>query len=288
LTQTVYLNGQFLSEDDAKVSIRDGGWLHGAGLFETMRAENTRVFRFEWHLERLCGSAQKLLTPLDRDSLPSTSAIRELMHRNDLRTARVRLTVTAGSTHADPETDAPALTVCATASRLFPYPRDLYEKGAHVVICEFRTSPSEPVAGHKTTGYLPRLLGLREAQRADCLESLWFTTANRLAEGSISNVFIVRKGMLKTPPLDTPVLPGIVRKEVLDIAKTLDIEVQEVPIGIDELLDADEVFLTNTMMQVLPVVRVERQDIAEGRVGPIAKKLFEEYRNRVKKECGDE
>ena len=287
MTQTVYLNGQFLSEADAKVSIHDGGWLHGAGLFETMRAENARVFRFDRHLERLCNSARKLLTPLERDGLPSTSAIRELMHRNDLRSARVRLTVTAGSMHADPETDAPMLTVCATASRLFPYPRDLYEKGAHVMICEFRTSPSDPVAGHKTTGYLPRLLGLREAQRAECLEAVWFTTANRLAEGSISNVFVVRKGVLKTPPLDTPVLPGIVRKEVLDIARALNVEAQEAPITIDELLDADEVLLTNTMMQIMPVVRIERHDIAEGRVGPIAKKLLEEYRNRVKKECSD-
>ena len=82
-------------------------------------------------------------------------------------------------------------------------------------------------------------------------------------------------------------LPGIVRKEVLDIAKALEIDAQEVPVGIDELLDADEVLLTNTMMQVMPVVRIEKHDIAEGRVGPIAKKLFEEYRNRVKKECGD-
>jgi branched-subunit amino acid aminotransferase/4-amino-4-deoxychorismate lyase len=142
------------------------------------------------------------------------------------------------------------------------------------------------VAGHKTTGYLPRLLGLRAAQRVGCLEALWFTTANRLAEGSVSNVFIVKDGALKTPPLDTPVLPGIARAEVLNIAAERGIRSMEEPIGIDELLDADEVFLTNTMMQVIPVIRIERHDIAEGRVGPMASRLYEEYRVRVKEECG--
>jgi branched-chain amino acid aminotransferase len=288
LTQTVYLNGQFISEHDAKVSIRDGGWLHGAGLFETMRAENGRVFRLETHMQRLCRSASKLLTPIEPENLPSATAVRELLKRNDLGSARVRLTVTAGSMHTDLHADTPSLTVCVTAARLFPYPRELYDTGASVVICDYRTSPSDPLAGHKSTAYLPRLLGLRDAQRARCLEALWFTTANRLAEGSISNVFIVRDGTLKTPPLDTPVLPGIARSEVLDIAQTLGIDAHETPIGIDDLLDADEVLLTNTMMMVMPVVRVERHNIADGRVGPMAKKLVDEFRNRIRKECSDE
>ncbi len=288
MTQTVYLNGQFISEPDARVSIRDGGWLHGAGLFETMRAENGCIFRFESHIQRLCRSASRLLTPIEPDSLPSAMVIRELLKRNELRSARVRLTVTVGSMHTDPGVDIPELTTCVTAAKLFPYPPDLYEKGANVVICNYRTSPSDPLAGHKTIAYLPRLLGLREAQRAQGLEALWFTTANRLAEGSISNVFIVHDGVLKTPPLDTPVLPGVARKEVLDIARALGINAQETPIGIDDLLDADEALLTNAMMMVIPVVRVERHEIADGRVGSMTKRLFAEYRNRVRKECNDE
>jgi branched-chain amino acid aminotransferase len=288
LTNTVHLNGQFISETDAKVSVRDGGWLHGAGLFETMRAENGRVFRLDAHIERLRRSAAKLLTTIEPGMLPSAKVFSELLQRNELKTARVRLTVTAGSMQINPDADAPQLTVCATAAKLFPYPLDLYEKGAHVVICNFRTSPSDPVAGHKTTGYLPRLLGLREAQRVHCAEALWFTTANRLAEGSISNVFVVRKDVLKTPPLDTPVLPGITRDEVLRIAEEVGIETQQVPLRVDDLLDADEILLTNTMMQVMPVIRVEKHDIARGRVGPVAGKLLEEYRKRIKKECNDE
>jgi branched-chain amino acid aminotransferase len=287
LTPTVYLNGRFISEADAKVCVRDGGWLHGAGLFETMRAENGRIFRLGSHLDRLCRSAAKLLAPIERGNLPSEETFIELLRRNELKSARVRLTVTAGAMQDGSDTQTQSLTVCVTAAKLFPYSRELYERGGHVVVCDFRTSPSDPVAGHKTTGYLPRLLGLREAQRAGCVEALWFTTANRLAEGSVSNVFVARDGVLKTPPLDTPVLPGVARREVMDSAEAMGIEVEESPIGIDELLDAEEVMLTNTMMQVMPVIRVERHDIADGRVGPMSKRLLTAYRSRVRKECGE-
>ena len=173
------------------------------------------------------------------------------------------------------------------AEAVTSYPHDFYERGVHVAICTFRVSPSDPLAGHKTTSYLPRLLALRDAQQARCVEALWFTTANRLAEGSISNVWIVRDGVLKTPPLDTPVLPGLARGVVLEIAKEIGIETRSCPLTIDDLLDADEVLLSNAIMQVMPVIRVERRDIGTARVGPIAKRLLEEYRRLVRRECGE-
>ena len=118
------------------------------------------------------------------------------------------------------------------------------------------------------------------------METLWFTTANRLAEGSISNVFVAQGKTIKTPPLDTPVLPGIARGVVLEMARDLSIETLECPLTIDDVLDADEVFLTNALMQVMPVARIEKHDIKTGRVGTMAKTLLTEYRHRVEKECG--
>ncbi len=287
MTSTVHLNGEFVDASSARVSVYDGGWLHGAGLFETMRAENRCVFRLESHLDRLSRSAEKLLVPVPSEKLPTPSTLAELLDRNGLRDARVRLTVSAGSVHGERGTGAADFTVCATASAISSYPHDFYERGVHVAICTFRVSPSDPLAGHKTTSYLPRLLALRDAQQARCVEALWFTTANRLAEGSISSVWIVRDGVLKTPPLDTPVLPGIARGVVLELAKEIGIEARSCPLTIDDLLDADEVLLTNAIMQVLPVIRVERRDIGAARVGPIAKRLLEEYRRLVRKECGE-
>ena len=288
MTATVYFNKEFVDASDAALSIHDGGWLHGAGLFETMRAENGRVFRLESHIERLRRSAETILVPIERNALPSTDDVTKLLKINGLTKARLRLTVSAGPMKADPQGEPAKPTICLTVSELASYPAEFYNKGVAVVICRHRVSPTDPIAGHKTTAYLPRLLGLRDAQHAHCVEAIWFTTDNQLAEGCISNVFIVSKGVLKTPPLDTPILPGITRSVVLEIAAQAGIEVQQCPLIIDDLLDADEVMLTNAIMQIMPVARVERQDIGEGKVGPMAKTLLDEYRSLVRTECGDE
>ncbi len=284
----VYLNGAFLPVADAGVGLNDGGWLHGAGLFETMRAENGRIFRLESHMERLLHSTGKLLRPVGRHQLPSEEDFRTLLERNGLKAARVRMTVSAGPMQMTPTDDEGGLTVGVTAMKLASYPASLYDTGINVIVCRFRQSSSDPLAGHKTTCYLPRLLALRAAQQARCTEAIWFTTDNQLAEGSISNVFLVGKGVLKTPPLDTPVLPGVTRGLVLDIAGREGIKTEETALTIDDLLDADEAFLTNTMMQIMPVIRVERHTIGAGRAGPVARRLREEYRKLVKQECADE
>jgi branched-chain amino acid aminotransferase len=282
---TVFLNGRFVEDADAKVSIFDGGFLHGAGLFETMRAECGRVFRLEAHLARLSHSAAKLLRPIEREALPSSAVLNELLERNALRQARVRLTLTAGSMLEVVEPGSPEMTVCVTSAPLAQYPPAMYEQGITVVICQYRQSATDPTVGHKTTAYLPRLLGLREAQAARCLEALWFTHQNYLAEGSISNVFLVKDGILRTPPLETPILPGLVRAAVLDLAAERGIAAQQQALSINDLLDADEVFLTNSVMQVMPVVRVEKHDIAGARVGPLTRKMLEAYRDLVQQEC---
>ena len=287
MTSIAYLNGEFRPLSECTISALNGGWLHGAGLFETMRAENGRAFRLAAHLDRLCHSAARIMAPITLDDLPSADVFQELMARNGLKTARLRLTVSAGSMLEDEEKGKAVLTVCATASELGGYAADLYQRGVQVMICPFRVSPSDPLAGHKTTSYLPRLLGLREARQARCQEAVWFTTGNRLAEGSISNIFLVRSGKLVTPPLDTPVLPGTTRSLVLDLAAERGIENEETPLVIDDLLDADEVLLTNAIMQVMPVTRVERHDIKDGKIGPLARQLLDAYRDRVRKECGD-
>lgn len=286
MNSTVYFNGEFVDHAAAAIDVHNGGWLHGAGLFETMRAENGKIFRLDTHMKRLRRSASSLLNDIDLEALPGEHHFAELLDRNSLKTARVRLTISAGSMSTGPNGDQPHLTVCATASPLGGYASSCYQNGVTVAICPFKLSPSDPLAGHKTTCYLPRLLALRLSQEVKCMETLWFTTANRLAEGSISNVFVAQGKTIKTPPLDTPVLPGIARGVVLEMARDLSIETRECPLTIDDVLDADEVFLTNALMQVMPVVRIEKHNIKTGRVGTMAKTLLTEYRHRVKKECG--
>ena len=285
----VYLNGELVPRDRATVSVYDGGFLHGAGLFETMRADNGRVFRLESHLNRLLQSAQTLQMPIQRGQLPAADDFARLLAGNEVVRGRVRLTVTPGSVltgaDADAGADGPSVTVCATATGQADYPDEFYERGVSVVISPFQQSPSDPVAGHKTTTYLPRLMALRDAHARGCAEALWFTTEHLLAEGSVSNAFVVKDAAVLTPGTDTPVLPGIARAAVLELCQAASVTAHERALTINDLLDADEVFLTNSIMQVMPVIRVEKKDIGAGRPGPLSRQLLTAYRDLVATEC---
>ena len=178
------------------------------------------------------------------------------------------------------------MTVCITATDLHPYAPKTYNEGVTVMIARRRVSDDDPLAGHKSTCYLPNLLDLRTAHAARCSEALLFNRRNELAEGTISNVFVVKQDRLRTPPLSTPVLPGIARSVVMELAAKMAIELDDrTPITIDDLLDADEVFLTNVIMQVLPVVRVEKREIGDGKPGRRTRELLDSYRDLVRREC---
>ena len=214
------------------------------------------------------------------DRIPE--AITAVCQANDLADARVRVTVTP------PPVDADQPLLLVTAVAIAGYPPELYERGMTVLLCtDYRQSDKDPLAGHKTTSYLPRLLALRTAQQRDCGESIWFTPDNRLTEGCISNIFVVKKGTLTTPPLDAPVLPGVTREAVIELAKTNQIPINETAGTVDDLLDADEVFLTNSIMEVMPVTRIERKPIANERPGEITGQLMNAYRKLVRNEISD-
>lgn len=287
MNEWVYLNGKFLLPQEAVISVYDGGFLHGAGLFETMRADFGRVFRLSDHIDRLLGSAEKLGLPIERPDLPLTRDFEQLLEKNELQTGRVRMTVTVGSVHpAYARSDAPALNVCVTASALAPFPPELLTRGMSVLISPFRQTPENPLAGHKTINYLPRLMALRHAQKARCGEALWFTPDNLLAEGCISSVFVIKDGRLFTPPLSTPVLPGVSRSVILEIAKAHAITASEKPLNINDVLDADELILCNSSLQVVPICRVEKKEIGGGKPGPLALKLRQLFIEKVQSELG--
>lgn len=280
----VHFNGALVPVQEARVPIDDGAWLHGAGLFETVRVEHGRPFRWDVHVRRLQRSAAALLAPVADADLPSGQDVQRLLEKNGLRAARLRLTVSAGSMQAAEADKRP--TVCLTATDLVPYDAALYDKGVAVILSPYRQCTTDPLAGHKTACYLPRLLALRRAHNARCQEALWFTEQNHLAEGCISNVLVVREGKLLTPPLDTPVLPGVARAAVLELAQDAGLLCEERRLDINDLLDADEVLLTSTIMLVLPVIRVEKRDIKGAKVGPVAHRLLEAFQQLIKKECG--
>ncbi|MEJ5260409.1 MAG: aminotransferase class IV [Anaerohalosphaeraceae bacterium] len=277
--EQVFLNGSLVPASEARIGIDDSSFLYGIGLFETMRAVRGRVFRFSDHWQRLADSAQTLSIVNSYSQEEVQDAVGQVLQANQLTDARIRLTLTGGSLRAEENRRS---TLLITATAFVPYPKEYFDKGVRVVITDYRQNPKDPFAGHKTTCYGPRLAALRVAHEKLAAEALWFTTENRLAEGCISNVFLIRQGKLLTPPLSTPVLPGIARKTVLELARQEQIPTEERPLDINDLLAAEEVFLTNVVMTILPVVAVEGHTVGEGKPGPVTKLLTEKYEEKLR------
>ncbi len=269
----IYFNGEITDMDSASVKVNDTGLLFGSGLFETMRAENGRVFRIDDHLERLFGSAEKLMINIHYKPEQLKAAVEETLEANALEKARVRLTYTTGNVR---EHNKIQPTLMITAVEYTGYPAVYYKDGVKILLSDFRQCRNDPLAGHKTTSYYSRILALNLAHQKGCAEAVWFSSDNKLAEGSVSNIFIVKDGRLLTPPVDTPVLPGIMRKTVLEAAAQAEIETEQKHLYINDLLSADEVFMTNVIMTVLPVVAVEAHTVNKGEVGPVTRKLHKE------------
>ena len=276
--EKVFLNGQIVSAAKATVPVTDSSYLYGIGLFETMRAVDGTVFRLDDHLQRLNNSAETLAIANSYSDEQIRQAIDEVLTANKLSDARLRMQVSNGAIGAD----GTAMTnLLVTAAEFAPYPAEYYEKGVRVALTDFRQSNKDPFCGHKTTCYGPRLTALKNAHEKLATESLWFTTENFLAEGSISNVFLVKDGALFTPPAQTPVLPGIARKTVVEIAEAENIPCHERLLQVSDLLAADEVFLTNVIMEVLPVTSVEAHTVADGKPGKLTKSIANKYKDHL-------
>ena len=265
----IFINGEILEGADAKVSASDSSFLYGIGLFETMRADGGEVFGLDDHLDRLFASAEKLHIKSDYDREYVTDAIYKTLKANSLTDARLRLTLTNG-----PAGDEGKSTLLISATEFTPYPPEFYEKGVTVILSDIKQNPTDPNCGHKTTSYSARMAALGTAHQKRATEAIWFTTDNRLAEGCVSNVFLVKGSVVLTPPVETPVLGGVMRKTICEIAKQKGIEVVEKDLFIADLLGADEVFLTNVVMGALPVVAVEAHTVGDGKVGTVTKKLI--------------
>ncbi|HAI14452.1 MAG TPA: hypothetical protein DCM28_22295 [Phycisphaerales bacterium] len=294
----VYLNGQMIPEEQATISIHDAGFQHAVGLFETMSAVNGKVFRLKQHLDRLKLSAESLgLTPkLDTDSL--IEAVNQTLSHNQLTEARIRLTLTAGSISmlkgAQPAPPMPTLLI--VPSEATAYDPAYFENGITVLIAPAGSNPFDPMAGHKTLNYWPRLRTLRQAASVGAGEAIWLNVTNHIASGAISNIFLVRDGKLLTPiargeeidkALAAPVLPGVTREAVIEVAESKGIEVSKQMLSIEDLLAADEVFLTNSSWHILPVGHIEKTPIGEGKAGPLSKQLREALLEQIAKETSD-
>ena len=283
----VYLNGDLLRAEEARIPATDRGFLYGDGLFETVRAYRGVCFRLEDHLDRLLASAQELKIPLPSGDI--SKAIRELLRANGLSDAYVRITLSRGEHQgrlALETSSAPTLLIVAGPPHQ-PDPND-YETGIACIISQIRQSAEAPSRRHKTLNYLDNLLAREEARLAGVQEAILLNTRGEVAEAATANLFLVEGEKLVTPSLEANILAGITRKVVLAMAKELGIEAEESLFDVDRLLAADEVFLTNSSIEILPVRRMDDRAVGTGQVGSVTGKLSEEYCRRVERYAAED
>ena len=279
--QKVYLNGEIVPGGDAKISVADAGFLHGASVFTTMLAHNGVVFRLERHLLRLMDTVRLFALQVDATPESLRAGVGELLSANALGEARVRITLSPGAVGRDEPTTV------ITADALDQYPRTWYDDGITVIVSSFRQVSGSPTTGVKTGCYFPRVLARREAADRGAEEALWYTSDNHLAEACFCNVFLVCGGIVQTPPPQTPVLEGVVQQAVFEICHQTGVEYDAgTPLTVHDMLAAEEIFLTASCAGIRPVVRIEAHVVGDGRPGPITRKIMAAYRDLLEAECG--
>jgi branched-chain amino acid aminotransferase len=279
----IYLNNKFVADKEAVVSVFDHGFLYGDGVYETIRSYGPRIFMRDEHLARLFRSATEigLTIPIPLKNWPDI--LREAMIRNEvgteLRDAYLRITVSRGA--GDIGLD-PALcslpTVVVMAKPLIPPEPHLYEVGVNVIVASTRRNLPSALSPHiKTTSFLNNIQAKREAIAAGAFDSILLNWEQHLTECTVSNVFFVMEGALRTPALECGILDGITRSIVIRLAGELGIHVEEGRYTVDKLYRADECFLTNTSMEIMPVTSFDRRPVGNGKPGPLTLTLRERF-----------
>lgn len=280
MNEIVYLNGSLMPRSKARISPLDYGFLYGFGLFETMRAYRGKVFHLDSHLSRLSRAAEILGLSIKIPNLKK--AVMDILHVNKLEDARIRITISSGegAMVPDPSTcEKP--TVLIMAQGYHPYPKEIYQKGFRAIISSIRRNSQSLLSRLKSTSYLESMLARQEARAAGVDEALFLNEHGVLAEASMSNIFVITHGTLRTPPEGSGVLPGITRGTILELASQLGIDTAEQDIKPDELSQAEEAFLTNSLMEVMPLIEVEGNPVGSGRPEGITKRLMAAYKELV-------
>ncbi|MDA9840205.1 branched-chain-amino-acid transaminase [Rubripirellula sp.] len=285
MNQQIYINGEYFSKDDAKISVYDHGLLYGDGIFEGMRIYSGKVFRLHEHLVRLWESAAaiSLQIPISIEQL--TEDVNEAVNRNRLEEGYIRLIVTrgAGALGLDPfRCSNPQIIIIVDKITL--YPDELYQNGLELVTAStIRNHPAALSPRIKSLNYLNNVLAKMEGLKAGCKEALMLNHQGLVAECTGDNVFIVKAGKLLTPPKEAGILEGITRNAVLELAIDAGIETVECPLTRHDLFVADECFLTGSAAEVIPVVTLDGRTIGNGQPGPITLQLNDAFRELVRK-----
>lgn len=281
---TIYVNGEYVPEEKAVVSVFDHGLLYGDGIFEGIRAYHNRVFRLKEHIDRLYDSANVLMLDIPLTRAEMAEVVLETMRRNGLREGYIRLIVTrgVGDLGLDPKKCKRVGVICIGAS-IQLYPEEFYERGLEIVTVPTRRNLNEAVNPRiKSLNYLNNILAKMEASLAGTIEAVMLNAEGYVAEATGDNIFIVNNGTLITPPSHVGILEGITRNAVMDLARDRGLPVAEKLFTRFELYTADECFLTGTAAEVIPVIKIDGRVIGSGLPGEVTKTLIHGFRELTK------
>jgi branched-chain amino acid aminotransferase len=277
----VSLDGVIVDAADARISVFDRGFLYGDSVFEVLRTYGGGPFALIEHLERLARSAERALIPLPISVAEFAREVSELIAAAGHAETYLRIILSRGTGRElglSPGLGTQPLRVIM-ALALPPQRPELYERGIGVITFPTqRVSDSTPAAGAKVSNYLIAVLATRAAELAGAEESIVLDRDGRMVEGSTSNVFFVKDGVLVTPPEASGILVGITREKLLGLAAEWGVPVEQRSFFPAELIAADEAFITSSIREVAPVVRVDGQVVATGRPGPLTLRFLEGFR----------
>ncbi|NEU28689.1 branched-chain-amino-acid transaminase [Paenibacillus polymyxa] len=281
--QWIYLDGQHVTKENAKVSVYDHGFLYGDGIFEGIRIYNGNIFKCKEHLERLYDSAKsiQLNIPLSPDEM--LEAMAETIRLNDMRNGYIRLVVSrgAGNLGLDPLRCAKA-SVIIIVEQLAIYPEEAYLTGLKTIsVSQRRNIPDALNPKIKSLNYLNNILVKIQSNYAGVGEAIMLNSQGYVTEGSADNIFIVKNGVLYTPPCYLGALEGITRNAIIDLCAKLGCSLKEQPFTLHDVYVADEVFFTGTAAEVIAAYEVDGRTIGSGVAGPVTLQLLAEFRKIV-------
>ncbi|MDZ4819506.1 MAG: branched-chain-amino-acid transaminase [Planctomycetota bacterium] len=276
----IYISGTLYNKEDAKISVYDHGLLYGDGVFEGMRSYGGKVFRLEQHLERLWYSAKAIWLEIPMTRPTMAKAVNDTLAANGITDGYIRLIVTrgAGSLGLDPNrTSHPQVIVITDHIAL--YPEDFYQNGLEIITAStMRNHPAAVSPRIKSLNYLNNILAKIEGLQAGCIEALMLNHKGEISECTGDNIFLVRKNEVLTPSTDAGILEGVTRDAIMELAAKAGYKVRELALTRHDVYIADEVFLTGSAAEVIPVVKVDRRTIGQGTPGPVTKDLMERFR----------
>jgi len=276
----VYLNGQFVSESQARVSVFDRGFLYGDGVFETMRSYDGRIFQLDRHMRRLRRSADIIGLDLRHEPREVGEILTRLIELNGLGDAILRISVTRGrATGGIGVARAGEPSIVAFARPPAPLPAKAYTDGVSARIVSIRRFPAGSLDSRvKSMNFLNYILARAEAEESGAYEAIMLNQSGDIAEASTANIFFAGDGRLVTPSLESDILPGITREVTLGLAAEMDIAIEERRIEPPETAGFDECFLTSSGIELLPVTKIDDSPVGAGKPGPIHSRLHEAYR----------